>query len=99
MKNSGWPTSISPGSDRLTNLNDKITRLQVNLQKLDKSKPEYNLWENVKKLYIAVKTQHIFKQRGTKLFSYCLNYLDSHSRLGTYWFRFSQGIFCGLSHF
>jgi hypothetical protein len=28
------------GADQLTNLNDKITRLQVNLQKLDKSKPE-----------------------------------------------------------
>lgn len=28
------------GPDRLTNLNDKISRLQVNLSKLDKSKPE-----------------------------------------------------------
>ena len=37
------------GPDRLTNLNDKITRLQVNLQKLDKSKPESKTKEAILK--------------------------------------------------
>jgi hypothetical protein len=37
------------GPNRLTNLNDKITRLQVNLQKLDKSKPESKTKEAILK--------------------------------------------------
>jgi hypothetical protein len=41
------------GPNRLTNLNDKITRLQVNLQKLDKSKPESKTKEAILKSDLA----------------------------------------------
>jgi hypothetical protein len=37
------------GADQLTNLNDKITRLQVNISKLDKSKPESKTKEAILK--------------------------------------------------
>ena len=57
------------GPDRLTNLNDKITRLQVNLQKLDKSKPESKTKEAIIKSDLAtakLRLQDLMQKRNTE---------------------------------
>jgi hypothetical protein len=57
------------GPDRLTNLNDKISRLQVNLQKLDKSKPESKTKEAIIKSDLAtakLRLQDLMQKRNTE---------------------------------
>jgi uncharacterized small protein (DUF1192 family) len=57
------------GPDRLTNLNDKITRLQVNLQKLDKSKPESKTKEAILKSDLTtakLRLQDLMQKRNTE---------------------------------
>jgi ribosomal protein S17E len=57
------------GPDRLTNLNDKISRLQVNLQKLDKSKPESKTKEAIIKSDLAtakLRLQDLMQKKYTE---------------------------------
>ena len=57
------------GPDRLTNLNDKISRLQVNLQKLDKSKPESKTKEAIIKSDLAtakLRLQDLMQKRNAE---------------------------------
>jgi hypothetical protein len=57
------------GPDRLTNLNDKITKLQVNLSKLDKSKPESKTKEAIMKADLVtakLRLQDVIQKRNTE---------------------------------
>jgi hypothetical protein len=57
------------GPDRLTNLNDKITRLQVNISKLDKSKPESKTKEAILKSDLTtakLRLQDLMQKRNTE---------------------------------
>jgi ribosomal protein S17E len=57
------------GPDRLTNLNDKITKLQVNLSKLDKSKPESKTKEAIMKADLVtakLRLQDVIQKRNAE---------------------------------
>jgi hypothetical protein len=57
------------GPDRLTNLNDKISKLQVNLSKLDKSKPESKTKEAIIKSDLVtakLRLQDLMQKRNTE---------------------------------
>ena len=57
------------GADQLTNLNDKITRLQVNISKLDKSKPESKTKEAILKSDLTtakLRLQDLMQKRNTE---------------------------------
>jgi hypothetical protein len=57
------------GPDRLTNLNDKISRLQVNLQKLDKSKPDSKTKEAILKSDLTtakLRLQDVMKKKASE---------------------------------
>ena len=57
------------GPDRLTNLNDKITKLQVNLSKLDKSKPESKTKEAIMKADLVtakLRLQDVIQKKNTE---------------------------------
>ena len=57
------------GPDRLTNLNDKITKLQVNLSKLDKSKPESKTKEAIMKADLTtakLRLQDVIQKKNTE---------------------------------
>jgi hypothetical protein len=57
------------GPDRLTNLNDKISKLQVNLSKLDKSKPESKTKEAIMKADLVtakLRLQDLMQKRNTE---------------------------------
>ena len=57
------------GPDRLTNLNDKITKLQVNLSKLDKSKPESKTKEAIMKADLVtakLRLQDVIQKRNVE---------------------------------
>jgi len=57
------------GPDRLTNLNDKITKLQVNLSKLDMSKPENKTKEAIMKADLTtakLRLQDVIQKKNTE---------------------------------
>jgi hypothetical protein len=57
------------GPDRLTNLNDKITKLQVNLSKLDMSKPENITKEAIMKADLTtakLRLQDVIQKKNTE---------------------------------
>jgi chromosome segregation ATPase len=57
------------GPNRLTNLNDKITKLQVNLSKLDKSKPESKTKEAIMKADLVtakLRLQDVIQKRNAE---------------------------------
>jgi chromosome segregation ATPase len=57
------------GANQLTNLNDKITRLQVNISKLDKSKPESKTKEAILKSDLTtakLRLQDLMQKRNTE---------------------------------
>ena len=57
------------GADQLTNLNDKITKLQVNLSKLDKSKPESKTKEAIMKADLVtakLRLQDVIQKRNAE---------------------------------
>ena len=57
------------GPDRLTNLNDKITKLQVNISKLDMSKPENKTKEAIMKADLVtakLRLQDLMQKRNTE---------------------------------
>jgi hypothetical protein len=57
------------GPDRLTNLNDKISKLQVNLSKLDKSKPESKTKEAIIKSDLVtakLRLQDLMQKKNTE---------------------------------
>jgi len=57
------------GSDRLTNLNDKITKLQVNISKLDMSKPENKTKEAIMKADLTtakLRLQDVIQKKNTE---------------------------------
>jgi hypothetical protein len=57
------------GPDRLTNLNDKITKLQVNISKLDKSKPESKTKEAIMKADLTtakLRLQDVIQKRNAE---------------------------------
>jgi hypothetical protein len=57
------------GPDRLTNLNDKISKLQVNLSNLDKSKPESKTKEAIIKSDLVtakLRLQDLMQKRNTE---------------------------------
>jgi hypothetical protein len=57
------------GPDRLTNLNDKITKLQVNISKLDMSKPENKTKEAIMKADLTtakLRLQDVIQKKNTE---------------------------------
>jgi hypothetical protein len=57
------------GPDRLTNLNDKITKLQVNISKLDMSKPESKTKEAIMKADLTtakLRLQDVVQKKNTE---------------------------------
>ena len=72
------------GPDRITNLNDKITKLQVNISKLDKSKPESKTKEAILKSDLntaKLRLTDIMKQNAAKAVNEAIKAKQSYKSL------------------